>query len=129
MCLHDVCYVILQRVGLVDGFFVTAVFESNQTVRGIRCKGANYPGFIPRPLLSELPLQPLFMQSLTEKSQMDANLFTWLTLHVENAEKRLKETALKSFVVSNMRFLKPTGVMRHFHSFLVRTIWNRGLLN
>ncbi|KAF2895708.1 hypothetical protein ILUMI_10488 [Ignelater luminosus] len=83
-----------------DGFFVTAVYESFQSVRGIRCKGSMYPSFTPRPNLSELPIEPLFIEMATEKSQLEANLFTWSTLRVENVEKKFKETALKTFALA-----------------------------
>lgn len=58
-----------------------------------------YPGFTPRPTLSELPLEPPFAEMTTEKSQLEANLFTWSTLRVESIEKKFKETALKAFAV------------------------------
>lgn len=91
--------VLLQRKNPSDGFFVTAVYETLQSVRGIRCKGSMYPSFTPRPNLSELPIEPLFIEMATEKSQLEANLFTWSTLRVENVEKKSKETALKTFAV------------------------------
>lgn len=69
------------------------------SVRGIRCRSSNYPGFIPRPVLTELPLQPPFVELDTEKAQLEANLFMWSNLKVDGTEKKFKETALKSFAV------------------------------
>lgn len=83
-----------------DNFFPTAVDEKLQSVRGIRCKGAIYPTFIPRPVLSELPLQPAFAELSTERAQLEANLFTWLTLKIDNTERKVKENALKSFALA-----------------------------
>ncbi|KAK9692495.1 Minichromosome loss protein, Mcl1, middle region [Popillia japonica] len=94
------CDTTKQRKGISDGFFVTAVFESCQNVRGIRCKGSNYPGFVPRPTLSELPLEPPFIEIATEKSQMEANLFMWKVLQVEDVDKKFVETGLKTFVLA-----------------------------
>lgn len=68
-------------------------------MRGIRCKGSNYPGFIPRPTLSEIPLEPPFIDISAEKSQMEANLFTWRTLQVQDVDRKFIETGLKTFVV------------------------------
>ncbi|KAK5644872.1 hypothetical protein RI129_006172 [Pyrocoelia pectoralis] len=83
-----------------DGFFITALFESYQSVRGIRCRGSVYPGFTPRPTLSEIPLEPPFIEMNTEKSQLEANLFTWSLIKVADVEKKIKETALKTFALA-----------------------------
>ncbi|XP_022906813.2 WD repeat and HMG-box DNA-binding protein 1 [Onthophagus taurus] len=83
-----------------DGFFVTTVSESLATVIGIRCKGSKYPNFVPRPTLSELPLQPTFVEITSEKAQLGANLFMWSNLQVEDTEKKCKEAALKSFALA-----------------------------
>ncbi|KAK4875420.1 hypothetical protein RN001_011842 [Aquatica leii] len=83
-----------------DGFFITAVFETSQTIHGIRCRGSVYPTFIPRPTLSEIPIVPPFMEINTEKSQLEANLFTWTLLKVTDVEKMLKEAALKTFALA-----------------------------
>ncbi|GJQ71634.1 hypothetical protein Trydic_g11333 [Trypoxylus dichotomus] len=94
------CDTIKQRKGVSDGFFVTAIFETYQNMRGIRCKGSSYPGFVPRPTLSEIPLEPPFMEMSTEKSLMEANLFTWRILQVEDVDKKFVETGLKTFVLA-----------------------------
>lgn len=36
----------------------------------------------------------------TERTQLEANLFTWSTLKVENVERKFKETALKAFALA-----------------------------
>nr|CAI5818265.1 unnamed protein product [Callosobruchus analis] len=83
-----------------DKFFVTTVFETYQAVGGIKCKGCAYPTLIPRPTLCELPLEPPFAESSTEKTQMEMNLFTWSTLQVADVDKKAKETALKTFALA-----------------------------
>nr|XP_023016671.1 WD repeat and HMG-box DNA-binding protein 1 [Leptinotarsa decemlineata] len=90
----------LLRKGLADGFFVTAVFESYQAVGGIKCKGSVYPSFTPRPTMCEIPLEPPFAESMTEKTQMEMNLFTWSTLQVSDVDKKFKETAMKTFALA-----------------------------
>ncbi|XP_066141426.1 WD repeat and HMG-box DNA-binding protein 1 isoform X1 [Euwallacea fornicatus] len=83
-----------------DHFFVTAVFESYQAVGGIWCKGTVYPGFVPRPMVCELPLQPPFAECSTQKTQLEMSLFTWSNLNITNVERNFKETALKLFALS-----------------------------
>lgn len=58
-----------------------------------------YPGFTPRPIETEIELLPPFTEISTEKSQLEANLFMWSNLQIENTEKKFKETALKTFAV------------------------------
>ncbi|KAF7279193.1 hypothetical protein GWI33_007600 [Rhynchophorus ferrugineus] len=94
------CDTTKHRKGLSDGFFITSVFESYQAVGGIKCKGAVYPGFIPRPTLCEIPLEPPFAEGGTEKTQMEMNLYTWSNLRVMNTDKKFKETALKTFALA-----------------------------
>lgn len=91
---------IFQRKSPGDGFFVTTVFESYQAVGGIRCKGTVYPGFIPRPTVCELPIEPPFAENSTDKTQMEMSLFTWTNLNVMDTDRKYKETALKIFAVS-----------------------------
>ncbi|XP_025835963.1 WD repeat and HMG-box DNA-binding protein 1-like [Agrilus planipennis] len=91
------CDTTKQVTNASDGFFITAVFESNQSVRGVRCKGSMYPGFIPRPTQSEIHLEAAFAEMDTEKAQLEANLFTWSSLNVENVERKYKENAMKLF--------------------------------
>lgn len=92
--------VFFQRKSPSDRFFITAVFESYQATGGVWCKGAIYPGFMPRPILCELPLQPPFAEPKTQKTQMEMSLFSWSNLAVTNVERNYKETALKLFAVS-----------------------------
>ncbi|KAJ8932700.1 hypothetical protein NQ318_021219 [Aromia moschata] len=77
-----------------DRFFVTAVFESYGAVGGIKCKGTVYPGFIPRPTMCEIALAPLFAEAITDKTQMEMNLFTWSTLQLA-FKNELDERALE----------------------------------
>ncbi|KAH1012098.1 WD repeat and HMG-box DNA-binding protein 1 [Dendroctonus ponderosae] len=83
-----------------DGFFVTTIFESNQTIGAIRCKGTVYPGFVPRPTVCELAIEPPFAETATDKTQMEMNMFTWSNLNIQDTERKYKETALKIFALA-----------------------------
>lgn len=45
-------------------------------------------------------MQPVFAELTTERAQLEASLFTWGTLQVENVERKFKETALKAFALA-----------------------------
>ncbi|CAG9836570.1 unnamed protein product [Diabrotica balteata] len=87
-----------QRPG--DGFFVTTIFESNQTVGGIKCRGTMYPGFTPRPTMCEISIEPSFAETTNDKTQMEMNLFTWSMLQIPDTDKKYKETAIKVFAIA-----------------------------
>lgn len=89
----------LQTKSPADGFFVTTVYESLQTIRGVICKGGMFPGFTPRPTQSEHPLQPPFLELSSERVTFETSLFTNSMFQTENAEKKLKEAGLKAFAV------------------------------
>ncbi|XP_030761821.1 WD repeat and HMG-box DNA-binding protein 1 isoform X2 [Sitophilus oryzae] len=94
------CDTTRHRKSPADGFFVTSVFETYQALGGIKCKGSAYPGFIPKPTLCELPLEPPFAEISTEKTQMEMSLYTWSNLKVMDTDKKFKETALKTFALA-----------------------------
>ncbi|RZC41194.1 WD repeat and HMG-box DNA-binding protein 1 [Asbolus verrucosus] len=83
-----------------DGFFVTAVIESYQTLMGIKCRGSVYPSFTPRPTVCELPLEPPFAEPSTEKTQLEVNLFAWSNLQIKDVNKKFTETGLKTFALA-----------------------------
>ncbi|XP_057657701.1 WD repeat and HMG-box DNA-binding protein 1 [Diorhabda carinulata] len=83
-----------------DGFFVTTIFESNQTVGGIKCRGTVYPGFTPRPTMCEIPIEPPFAETTNDKTKMEMNLFTWSMLQIPDIDKKFKETAVKTFALA-----------------------------
>ncbi|XP_017778224.1 PREDICTED: WD repeat and HMG-box DNA-binding protein 1 isoform X2 [Nicrophorus vespilloides] len=93
-----------------DGFFMTAIYESLGTIRGIRCKGSLYPGFTPRPTLTEIEFQPPFLEIGTGKSQYESSLFTMSTLQIEGMEKKYQEIALKSFALAMKNNLEKRAV-------------------
>ncbi|XP_044753645.1 WD repeat and HMG-box DNA-binding protein 1 isoform X1 [Coccinella septempunctata] len=94
------CNVNKHKKGLSDAFFVTAILESNQTLCGIKCRGTMYPAVTPRPTMCEVPLEAPFAEMTTEKGQMESSMFTWSALEIPNTEKKLKETALKTFALA-----------------------------
>lgn len=50
--------------------------------------------------MCELKLEPLFASLSNNKCEMEAELFTWSTLNVNNIGKKYKETALKTFALA-----------------------------
>lgn len=50
--------------------------------------------------MCELTLEPMFASVSNDKCEMEANLFTWSTLNVNNVGKKYKETALKTFALA-----------------------------
>ncbi|XP_050293758.1 WD repeat and HMG-box DNA-binding protein 1 [Anthonomus grandis grandis] len=94
------CDTTKHRKGAGDMFFITAIFESYQAIAGIKCKGTVYPGFIPRPTVCEVPIEPPFAENATEKTQMEGSLFTWSSLNVSDTERKYKESALKLFALA-----------------------------
>ncbi|XP_063907743.1 WD repeat and HMG-box DNA-binding protein 1-like [Zophobas morio] len=83
-----------------DGFFVTAIMESCQTIFGIKCRGSIYPGFTPKPTICELVLEPPFAEPETDKTQLEMNLFAWSNLEVRDLGKKFNESGLKAFALA-----------------------------
>lgn len=79
---------------------MTAIDEAHQCIVGIICRGSIYPGFIPRPTVCEVNLEPPFTEVTTEKTQLESNLFAWSNLQFEDIENRFINSGLKTFVVS-----------------------------
>ena len=83
-----------------DGFFVTAIMESCQTIFGIKCRGSIYTGFTPKPTICEFVIEPTFAEPETDKTQLEMNLFAWSNLEVRDLGKKFNESGLKAFAVS-----------------------------
>lgn len=63
------------------------------------CRGSSFPVTSPRPMINELPMQLPFCDMDTEKSQLEETLFRAANFSMANADKVLKEAALKLFAV------------------------------
>lgn len=82
-----------------DMFFVLDVCEGSQIVRAILCRGAAHPVTTPKPIVHELTMQVPLCELESEKSQLEEALLRYATQDVENAERQMKEVAIKLFAV------------------------------
>lgn len=82
-----------------DTYFVIDVCEQRQIVRAILCRGTAYPLTAPKPIVQELPMQIPVCDLDTEKSQLEEQLLRYASMDVTNAERQMKEVAIKLFAV------------------------------
>lgn len=94
-----VCDTSLRTKGASDCYFITAVLENSQLVRGILCRGSAYPLTTPKPVVSELPMQTILCDMDSERSQLEDILVRYGNFHVDDSERVFKETAMKLFAV------------------------------
>lgn len=92
-----VCDTSLRTKGVSDSYFITAVSEGAQIVRGILCRGSVYPLTTPKPLMSELPMQTVVCDLESERSQLEDVLVRYGNFHADDAERVFKENAIKLF--------------------------------
>lgn len=83
-----------------DTFFPLAVSERQQIVRAILCRAAAYPLISPKPMITELKMQLPLCDLDAEKAQLEEALIRYVTLNVDNADRLMKEMAMKLFAVS-----------------------------
>lgn len=76
------------------------VSERSQIVRAILCRGAAHPVTTPKPMVHELPMQVPMCELDSEKSQLEESLLRFATLGADNAERHMKEVAIKLFAVN-----------------------------
>lgn len=94
------CDTSLHTKGASDNYFITDVSESKQIVRGILCRGSAYPLIVPKPMISELDMQIPLCDLEAEQSQLEEALVRCENYHVDEAERVVKENAIKLFAVS-----------------------------
>ena len=68
----------------------------------------------PKPLVTELPMQIPLCDLEAEKSELEESLLRYANQHADDAEKQMKEIAIKLFAVSN------NGKSYFFHLSIVR---------
>lgn len=95
-----ICDTALHTKGASDSYFIIEVSENLQIVRGILCRGAAYPLTIPKPMISELPMQLPVCDIESEQSQYEESLVRFSNFSTDESEKNMKENALKLFAVS-----------------------------
>ncbi|XP_048489495.1 WD repeat and HMG-box DNA-binding protein 1 [Plutella xylostella] len=80
--------------------FVVSVSESTQTVRAIVCRGASFPPTVPKPIVSQIPIQMPLCELDTEKGQYEEQLVRWAHIAADVDVKTARETALKLFALA-----------------------------
>ncbi|CAG9135627.1 unnamed protein product [Plutella xylostella] len=80
--------------------FVVSVSESTQTVRAIVCRGASFPPTVPKPIVSQIPIQMPLCELDTEKGQYEEQLVRWAHVAADVDVKTARETALKLFALA-----------------------------
>ncbi|CAH0592617.1 unnamed protein product [Chrysodeixis includens] len=86
--------------GASDTWFIVSVSETTQKVRAILCRGASFPATVPKPIVSELPIQIPLCELDTEKSQYEEQLVRWAHTTADVDVKTARETALKLFALA-----------------------------
>lgn len=92
----------LQCKNISDTYWVIDVCEQRQIVRAILCRGATHPVTTPKPIVQELPMQIPLCDMDSEKSQLEEQLLRVASMDVANAERQMKEVAIKLFAVSGV---------------------------
>ncbi|XP_063695779.1 WD repeat and HMG-box DNA-binding protein 1 [Culicoides brevitarsis] len=86
--------------GASDTFFIVSVTEELKEIQAILCRGCPYPLTVPRPICgifkTEMPLCDLDL----EKSRIEEELLSCKILQVLNAQKTIKEDAIKLFALA-----------------------------
>ncbi|XP_026497855.2 WD repeat and HMG-box DNA-binding protein 1 [Vanessa tameamea] len=88
------------RRGDSDSWFIVSVCEGTQKVRAILCRGSSYPVTVPKPIVTELPLQIPLCELDTEKGQYEEQLVRWANTSPDVDVKTARETALKLFALA-----------------------------
>lgn len=83
-----------------DSVFIVHVFESIQQVQIIVCRGAKYPLINPRPIPMNATFYVPACEQDTEKGLMEADLLRSMYLKYDDADKVMKETAIKLFAMA-----------------------------
>lgn len=94
-----VCDTSLHTKGASDNHFIIDVSESTQIIRAILCRGSSYPLTTPRPMVSELKMQLPVCDIEAEQSQLEEALVRNSSFNVDDADKNIKEIAIKLFAV------------------------------
>lgn len=96
-----ICDTSLHTKGASDTYFIVEISEATQVVRGVLCRGLNYPLTSPKPMISEIPMQLPLCDIESEQTQLEESLVRFSSFKAEDAEKNLKENAIKLFAVKS----------------------------
>ncbi|XP_041975465.1 WD repeat and HMG-box DNA-binding protein 1 [Aricia agestis] len=86
--------------GAADSWAIVSISEVTQKVRAILCRGTSFPLTVPKPIVTELPIQIPLCELDSEKSQYEEQLVRWAHTAAEVDVKTARETALKLFALA-----------------------------
>ncbi|XP_054740472.1 WD repeat and HMG-box DNA-binding protein 1 [Anastrepha obliqua] len=99
-CWYPICDTLKQSQSVSNNYFVIAVSERTQIIQAVLCRGSSYPMTNPRPMTQELNMQLPICDAEVEKSELEDTLVRTSIMSVDNAEKTIKETAIKLFALA-----------------------------
>ncbi|XP_013135279.1 PREDICTED: WD repeat and HMG-box DNA-binding protein 1 [Papilio polytes] len=105
-----VCDINTHAKGASDSWFIVSISEPTQTVRVILCRGTSYPLTVPRPIVTEIPLQIPVCEVESEKSQYEEQLVRWAHCAADVDVKAARETALKLFALACRSEIEQRGL-------------------
>ncbi|XP_072941317.1 WD repeat and HMG-box DNA-binding protein 1 [Epargyreus clarus] len=95
-----ICDTSTHSKGVSDSWFIVSVSEPTQTVRAILCRGSAYPLTVPKPIVTELPIQIPLCELESEKTQYEEQLVRWAHTTADVDVKVARETSLKLFALA-----------------------------
>lgn len=99
-CWFPVCDTMKQSSSVSNNYFLISLSERSQILQAVLCRGTSYPMTTPRPMVQELPLQLPLCDIESEKSALEDSLLRATIMSMDNAEKTVKETAIKLFAMA-----------------------------
>ncbi|XP_005186548.2 WD repeat and HMG-box DNA-binding protein 1 [Musca domestica] len=99
-CWYPVCDTMKQSSSVSNNYFVISLSERSQILQAVLCRGTSYPMTNPRPMVQELPLQLPLCDLENEKSILEDSMLRASMMSMDNAEKTIKETAIKLFALA-----------------------------
>ncbi|CAH2050631.1 unnamed protein product, partial [Iphiclides podalirius] len=95
-----ICDTSTHSKGVSDTWFIVSISEPTQAVRAILCRGTSFPVTVPKPIVTELPIQIPLCELDTEKGQYEEQLVRWAHTTADVDVKAARETALKLFALA-----------------------------
>ncbi|XP_050325107.1 WD repeat and HMG-box DNA-binding protein 1 [Bactrocera neohumeralis] len=99
-CWYPICDTLKQSQSVSNNYFIIAVSERSQIIQAVLCRGSSYPMTNPRPMTQELTLQLPICDIEVEKSELEDALVRASIMNMDNADKVIKETAIKLFALA-----------------------------
>lgn len=99
-CWYPICDTLKQSQSVSNNYFIIAVSEHSQIIQAVLCRGSSYPMTNPRPMTQELTLQLPVCDIEVEKSELEDALVRASIMNMDNADKIIKETAIKLFALA-----------------------------